>query len=205
MLAKIESYALQGIDGFPVTVEVDISNGLPVFETVGLPDAAVKESRERVRSALKNSGFSFPISRITVNLAPADVKKEGPLYDLPMAVGILISGGQCVPNAWSKGAVLIGELSLDGSVREVRGILPMLIAARNRGVERFIIPKGNMKEAESISGVEVYGAETLAQAVSCVAEGMEHAAEKVIQNVCQHCFWLIVHHAVPSNFILGFF
>ncbi|HOV68804.1 MAG TPA: YifB family Mg chelatase-like AAA ATPase [Clostridia bacterium] len=178
MLAKIDSLGLQGIDGFEVTVEVDISNGLPVFEMVGLPDMAVKESRERVRSAIRNSGFEFPISRITVNLAPADIRKEGPIYDLPIALGILISSGQMPANNISD-TVIMGELSLDGSVRGINGVLPMIISARNNGVKRFLIPQANIREAENVSGVEVYTAADLNQAVSFVVCGAQGEAGRV--------------------------
>ena len=127
-LAQIRSGALQGIDGMPVDVEVDIGSGLPAFNIVGLPDAAVQEARERVRSAIRNAGFEFPLRRITVNLAPADVRKEGPIYDLPIAVAILIASGQ-IEDHFANTA-LIGELSLDGRLRHVSGVLPFV--AMNR-------------------------------------------------------------------------
>jgi magnesium chelatase family protein len=119
MLSSILSCGLTGIDGFAVTAEVNLANGMPMFEIVGLPDASVKESRERVRAALKNSGYEFPNGRITVNLAPADMKKEGPSYDLPIALGLLACSGMVDPDHL-KGVCIIGELSLDGSVRGVR-------------------------------------------------------------------------------------
>ena len=132
MLASIPSFGLIGIDGFTVTAEVNLAGGMPMFEIVGLPDASVKESRERVRAALKNSGFGFPNGRITVNLAPADLKKEGPAYDLPIALGLLACAGVLTQDQLS-GTCAIGELSLDGSVRGVRGALPMVIHARTQG------------------------------------------------------------------------
>ena len=132
MLSKILSFGLNGLAGYPVLVEVDVYNGLPAYETVGLPDAAVKESKERVRSAIKNSGFDYPQKRITVNLAPADLKKEGPVYDLPIAVGLLCATSQISAELLDK-IVILGELSLNGDVRSVKGILPMVIEAKNKG------------------------------------------------------------------------
>lgn len=164
MLAKVQSYGLLGLSGYPLVVETDISSGLPAYETVGLPDATVKESKERVRAAIKNSGFSFPSSRITVNLAPADIKKEGAIYDLPIAVAILYSSGQLgtkLPNF-----VMFGELSLDGQVRAVNGVLPMIIDAYSKGYRSFAIPKENAAEASYIEGVTIYPAETLKQLAS---------------------------------------
>ena len=126
MLAKVLSFGLQGLEGYPVLVEADVYNGLPAYELVGLPDTAVKESKERVRSAIKNSGFEYPAKRITVNLAPADMKKEGPLYDLAIAVGLLAASDQVLPD-FLKYMVIFGELSLNGDVRPVNGILPLVI------------------------------------------------------------------------------
>ncbi len=128
MLAKVKTAAVVGLEGHPVDVEVDISSGLPAMTIVGLPDAAVQEARERVRAAIRNSGFNFPMKRIVVNLAPADLKKAGPSYDLPIAVGILLSSEQV--SADSSRAIFLGELSLDGSLRHTRGILPMVALAR---------------------------------------------------------------------------
>ncbi|MDO4564595.1 MAG: YifB family Mg chelatase-like AAA ATPase [Clostridia bacterium] len=153
MLAKVLSYGLLGLMGYPLTVETDISSGLPAYETVGLPDAVVKESRERVRSAIKNSGFSFPNSRITVNLAPADYRKEGSLYDLPIAVSILQASGQLGRKPIEP--VMLGELSLDGQVRPVNGVLPMVIDAYAKGFKRFAIPRDNAAEASYIEGAEI--------------------------------------------------
>ena len=128
MLCKLLSLGLHGVTGYLVSAECDLSNGLPAFDVVGLPDAAVKEARERVRSAARNSGFSFPVSRITVNLAPAGLRKAGTVYDLPMLVGILCAGRQLPPP--EEGAAFVGELSLSGEVRPVAGMLPMALAAR---------------------------------------------------------------------------
>lgn len=164
MLAKTKSYALYGLTGFPVDVEVDVSNGLPSFEIVGLPDTAVKESKERVRSAIKNSGLKFPNHKITINLAPADVKKQGAYLDLAIAIGILKSSQVGLLDNVNE-FVFLGELSLDGSIRAVQGLLPMIISAKNEGVKKFIIPIDNKKEASYIDGIEVYAVSSLKQAV----------------------------------------
>src|SRR5438445_13553752 len=145
MLAKITSCALVGLEGALVQVEVDISRGLGSFTIVGLPDAAISESRERVRAAVKNSGFYFPTQRITVNLAPADLRKEGPAYDLPIAVGILMASGQ-VPETLER-ALFLGELSLDGRLRHTQGILPMVGLARERGFHSVYVPEPDVREA----------------------------------------------------------
>lgn len=163
MLSKIKSYTLEGLMGLGVDIEIDINAGLPGYETVGLPDAAVKESRERVRAAIKNSGFKYPTKRITVNLAPADSKKEGALFDLPIALGILIAGDQLL-KAQYKDLTILGELSLDGTVRPVNGIMPILISAMQEGRTKFVIPLGNQKEASYVEGAEVYPVATLREA-----------------------------------------
>ncbi len=155
MLSIIKSSALQGIDSYPVSVEVDLSSGLPTFDIVGLPDSAVKESRERVRTALKNSGFSFPVKHITVNLAPADTRKEGASFDLPIALGILCACGEIKSEAVSDYFVT-GELSLDGSVRPVNGVLPMVYGAKQNGTKKCFVPAENMEEAALIEGIAVY-------------------------------------------------
>ena len=163
MLSKTVGYGLVGLEGFAVLVEVDFSMGLPSFDIVGLADASVKESKARVRSAIKNSGRKFDAHKITVNLAPADIKKEGSALDLPIAVGILKSSGQLEANTDS--IVFIGELSLDGSIRHVNGALPMLISAFNQGYKTFIIPKSNEVEASYLDGITVYPAENLRQVI----------------------------------------
>ena len=164
MLSKIKSLGLIGVDGFDITIEVDLGNGLPKFDIVGLPDAALKESKERVHSAIRNSGLQFPMGHTTVNLAPADVKKEGPMYDLPIALALLTALGEIKPEAL-EGTAVFGELSLDGSVRKVNGVLALLITARNLGYKRVILPKFNQNEASFIDGIEMYGVENLKQVV----------------------------------------
>ncbi len=154
MFASLKSMGLRGIDGFMVDVEADLSQGLPGFDVVGLPDTAVRESRDRVRAAMKNSGFTYPVSRITVNLAPADVKKEGSVYDLPLLLALLIASGQLKAN--TKHAAFVGELSLQGAVRPVRGVLPMVIAARQAGIKQVYVPAENGVEAAVVEGIDVY-------------------------------------------------
>lgn len=165
MFAKILSFGLNGLNGFKIDVEVDTNIGLPSYDIVGLPDAAVKESKERVRSAIKNSGFRFPTNKITVNLAPANVKKVGANFDLPIAVAILVSSNQIQETKY-KDFVFVGELGLNGVIKPVNGILPLLISARNEGFKNFIIPKENENEASYIEGITVYALENLTEVVS---------------------------------------
>ena len=173
MLSKIKSYTLEGLVGLGVDIEIDINAGLPGYETVGLPDTAVKESRERVRAAIKNSGYKYPTKRITVNLAPADSKKEGALFDLPIAIGILIAGDQ-LSEARYDDLTILGELSLDGGVRPVNGIMPILISALQEGRRRFLIPLGNEKEASYVEGAEVYTAASLKEACNFICDRGTH-------------------------------
>ena len=156
MLAKILSCALNGLDGYDLTVEVDVGIGLSAFELVGLPDASVRESRERVRAAVKNSGFDFPLRRITVNLAPADIRKEGPSLDLPIAVGILAATQQIEINDYLSSSAFIGELSLDGLVRPVAGALPIADHLSKSGeIKRLFLPEANAAEAAIVDGIEI--------------------------------------------------
>ena len=173
MLYKTFSAAVFGIDANIIEVEVDVSGirtNEPSFQTVGLPDAAVRESRERIRAALKNCGYDMPPTHITVNLAPADIKKEGSGFDLPMAVGILGAYGGLTKKDL-EGFVLVGELSLDGSVRGVRGALPIAVAARDRKVKSLIVPEVNAREAAVVSGVDVYPVKSLAEVVHLINHG----------------------------------
>ncbi len=164
MLAKVLSGALIGIDAYPVEVEVDIVQGLPQFATVGLPEGAVKESKDRVKSAIKNSGYDFPVRRITINLAPADIRKDGTAFDLPMAVGILAATGIIKGHQPGRFAFM-GELSLDGCIKPVRGALPVAVAARQWGVEGLILPLENAPEGAIVEGLSVYGMTDLGQLV----------------------------------------
>ncbi len=165
MLARVTSLALLGIKAYPVQVEVDLAPGLPAFNTVGLPDGAVRESKERVRAALTNSGFYLPVNRITVNLAPADVRKEGSGFDLPIALGILAAAG-ALPAEALLGLAVAGELALDGAIRPVRGALSMSVAAAQEGLKTLIVPEENAAEAAVVQGVEVLSAQRLDQVVA---------------------------------------
>ncbi len=165
MLAKVHSCAVIGLEGHIVEVEVDSGRGLANFTLVGLPDAAVKESGERVRSAIRNSGFHFPTNRLTVNLAPADLRKIGPSYDLPIALGVLIASEQLSPETLN-GAMVIGELALDGGVRHVRGVLPITAFAQSQGFRRIIVPQTDAGEAALVPGIEVIGVQSLAELVA---------------------------------------
>ena len=167
MFSRITSFALNGLEGVPVEVETDINKGMVSYDLVGLPDAAVKESKERVRSAIKNSALDFPINKVTINLAPADLKKEGSHFDLPLAISILKASGQILAD--TDGIVILGELALDGSLRPVSGILPVLISARDKGFKKFIVPAGNANEAGYIEGITVYAPSDLKQAVAVIA------------------------------------
>ncbi len=167
MFSRITSFALNGLEGVPVEVETDINKGMVSYDLVGLPDAAVKESKERVRSAIKNSALDFPINKVTINLAPADLKKEGSHFDLPLAISILKASGQILAD--TDGIVILGELALDGSLRPVSGILPILISARDKGFKKFIVPAGNANEAGYIEGITVYAPSDLKQAVAVIA------------------------------------
>lgn len=162
MISKIKSCGLLGIDGYIVDVETDIANGMPAFDVVGLPDAAVRESRERVRSAMKNSGLFFPQKHITVNLAPAHIKKAGPFYDLPISIGLLVSSEQLPKDALDE-YLFLGELSLTGELRPVSGALPMIMCAKEHGVKKAIIPYANASEAAVVSDMEIYPARSLGE------------------------------------------
>lgn len=164
MYTKLYSASILGIDGFSVEVEIDISNGLPVFDIVGLPDSAVREAKERVRAAIRNSGGEFPLQRITTNLAPADVRKEGSGFDLPIALGILNASGQ-VDLSQSSRMLLIGELALDGTLRPLRGVLSMVLEAKRIGLEKVMLPSSNAVEGALVEGIEIIPVQTLMEAV----------------------------------------
>ena len=164
MLGKILSAGVFGIDGYRVEVEFDVRSGLPAVVVVGLPDAAVKESKDRVATALKNSGYTWPDGRITINLAPADTKKEGPAFDLPLALGALAATGQMLSDRL-KDYAAVGELALDGAVRSVKGALSMAMTVRAEKLRGLIVPAANAREAAVVSGLEVVPVRALAQAV----------------------------------------
>ncbi len=165
MLAKVLSASVYGIDAYIVEVEVDLTRGVPMFTTVGLPDAAVKESEHRVQAAIKNSGLTFPLRRITVNLAPADIKKEGPSFDLPIAVGILAAAGEIKNNLLNK-FLILGELSLDGTLRPVKGVISMALSCRNKDFQGLIVPSANAKEAAIVDAVPVFPLKNLVEVIN---------------------------------------
>ncbi len=167
MLSKVLSSAVMGVDAYVVSVEVDIARGLPSFSTVGLPEGAVRESKERVKAAITNSGYHFPSDRITVNLAPADIKKEGAAFDLPMALGILAATG-LLENSDCADHIFLGELALDGIIRSVKGVLPMAITARERALKGIFLPAENANEAAVVDGIAVYPVQTLSQVIDAL-------------------------------------
>jgi magnesium chelatase family protein len=175
MLASLRSAAVVGVDALPVIVEVDVSIGLPVFTMVGLPDTSVRESRDRVRSAIRNSGYHFPDHRVTVNLAPADVRKAGASYDLPIALGILAASGIIEQRSVAH-VVLLGELSLDGSIQPIRGALPVAVAARREGKSAILLPRANAPEARMVEGLSVLPVDSLAEAVHALNRPLNGAA-----------------------------
>lgn len=169
MVTTVRSLGLGGVSGYEVTVECMLSGGLPAFDIVGLPDAAVKESRERVRSAVKNCGAQFPVSRITVNLAPARVRKEGTVYDLPILLGLMAAAGEI--RALPEDAAFLGELSLTGTLRPVTGVLPMAMFAARRGIRQLYVPTANAAEATLADGLTVFGVEDVTELVAHLRGG----------------------------------
>ncbi|MBQ5900697.1 MAG: YifB family Mg chelatase-like AAA ATPase [Clostridia bacterium] len=180
MFTRINSFGLYGIDAYAVPVEADISTGLPAFDIVGLADTAVKESRDRVRSAIKNCGFKFPLGRITVNLAPADKRKEGTLYDLPVLVALLVASSQL--KAFLDDAAFLGEVSLDGRVRAVNGVLAMAIFAKKQGIKRLFVPAENAAEGAVVEGIDILPVKTVAELFSCLTGELKIAPAKPIEN-----------------------
>ena len=177
MFCSVQSMGLSGIESYPVTVEVDCRRGLPRFDIVGLPDTAVKESRERVHSAIGNLGYTFPAGVLVVNLAPADTKKSGPLYDLPILLGILAAGcGVDLPLA---GSAFVGEISLDGRLRPVNGVLSMVSEAARQGYSRIYIPYDNAAEGSVVQGIEVYPVRTARELVEALTGGIRELDEAV--------------------------
>ena len=182
MLSIINSSNLIGIESFLIKVEVDITNGLPCFNIVGLVGTEIKEARERVKSALINSNFKFPNSRIVVNISPADMKKEGSYFDLPISIGILRQSIKKDDNYLSE-SMFIGELSLDGNLRKVRGILPIIIGAKNNGLKRIFIPKENFVEASFIDDIDIIPVESLSQCIGFLNDSLEINHKEIVQNI----------------------
>ena len=170
--------ALLGLDGYLIEVQVDVSNGMPCWEMVGLPDTSVKEAKERVKTAIKNSGYEMLSKRIVINLAPADTKKEGSIFDLPIAIGILKDLGE-IKNDKLDEIAFVGELSLDGKINRVNGILPMCIEAQKLGIKKLIVPRENAKEAAIVKEIEVVGAENLKQVVKYL-NGEENIERSIV-------------------------
>lgn len=169
MFSRAYSAAIHGIDGIIVSVEADVSDGLPLFDMVGLLNSEVKEARERVRIALKNSGFVLPAKRITVNLSPADIRKEGTVFDLPVAIAILTAFGHILQENLNN-TLIIGELSLNGNINKVNGVLPLVYSAKKQGFKRCIVPKENAKEGAAVCGIKTYGVSTLCEAVELLKD-----------------------------------
>lgn len=171
MLSTVKSIALHGLEGYLIEVQVDVSSGMPNWEIVGLPDMSVKEAKERVRTAIRNSGFEFQSRRIVINLAPADLRKEGTSFDLPIAVGILLNLGQIYE--MQEDVAFIGELSLNGRINKVNGVLPVCIEAKKLGIRRIILPRENAEEASIVNGIEIIGAQTLKEVVKYLNKNVE--------------------------------
>ena len=165
MLSIVKSMTLHGLEGFIVDVQVDVAGGLPCWEIVGLPDISIRESRERVRTAIKNSGYEFPSRRIVINLAPATIKKVGTAFDLPIAIAILLAT-QNISEFDFENVAFVGELSLDGNIHSITGILPMCIEAKKLGIKEIIVPKENAKEASIVNGINVIPVSSLTQVVA---------------------------------------
>ena len=184
MLSILKSMSLHGLDGYLVEVQVDVSSGMPSCDIVGLPDASIKEAKERVRAAIKNTGIDLKSRKILINLAPADTKKEGSLYDLPIAIATLIANGEICPKNLEQ-TIFIGELSLDGKINKVNGIFPMCLEAKKMGIKRAIIPKINANEAAIVKGLDVIGVENLYE----VIEILKGEKEEYISRVDIDCYF----------------
>ena len=169
MVSQVISGTTVGIEGHKIIIETDLAGGLPGIVMVGLPDAAVNEARERIRGAFRNSGLTFPVSKVVINLAPADLKKEGSGYDLPMAVGILSANGE-IDMSKLEDTAFIGELSLDGSVRSVNGVLPIVLGLKEQNIKKVFVPKDNIQEAALVEDIEVYGVSHLCELLEFFAE-----------------------------------
>lgn len=178
MISIVKSMSLHGLEGYPIEVQVDVSGGLPCFEIVGLPDTSIREAKERVKTAIKNSGYELQSRRIIVNLAPANTKKEGSYLDLPIAISILLNIGE-IQSGDLQSAIFIGELSLDGKVNKVNGILPICIEARRLGIEKVVVPYENSNEAAIVDGIDVIGVKTLKEIVEYLNKEIELKSNKI--------------------------
>lgn len=178
MLSVIKSIALQGLNGILVRIEVDISSGLPSWDIIGLPDVSVKESKERVRTSIKNCGINLLSRKYVINLSPANIKKQGSIFDLAMAIGILQASNELPENLELNNTIFIGELSLDGKVEGINGVLPMCIEALKFGIKRVIVPKQNVLEASCVSGLKVIGVNSLQETIDYLNRKIEIKEEK---------------------------
>ena len=178
MLSIIKTMSTHGLDGYLIEVQVDVSPGMPEWTIVGLPDTSVKEAKERVRTAIKNSGYEFQSKKIVVNLAPANTRKEGSLFDLPIAIGILINFGK-IKKQNIEDTIFVGELSLDGKLNKAKGILPICIEAKKIGIKRIILPKENVKEAAIVKELEIIGVSTLDQLVEYLNDEIKIESTKI--------------------------
>ena len=202
MISKVKSLGVVGIKGYIVDVEVDIAKGLPGYSLVGLPDASVKESKERVRSAIVNTGIKFPYSKVVVNLAPAGTRKEGALYDLPIALGILLSAGELADPSKVSEFAFVGELGLDGEIRKVNGILPILISASKMGIKKIIIPSESAKEASFIQGITVFTSDNLRGVVDAL-NGTDKNGVSVVEKQSFENLKSGRGHSVDMKFVRG--
>lgn len=178
MISIVKSMSLHGLEGYPIEVQVDVSGGLPCFEIVGLPDTSIREAKERVKTAIKNSGFELQSRRIIVNLAPANTKKEGSYLDLPIAIAILLNIEEIQKQDLTS-TIFIGELSLDGKINKINGVLPICIEARRLGIEKVIVPVENSNEAAIVDGIDVIGVQTLEEAVEYLNGAIELTPNKI--------------------------
>ena len=183
MLSTVKTMALHGLEGFLIDVQVDVSAGMPSWDIVGLPDTSVKEAKERIRTAIKNSGYELFSRKIVINLAPASIKKEGSIYDLPMAVGILKSI-DVIYTKEPENILMIGELSLNGDLNPINGALPICIEAKNMGIKKIIMPKQNVKEASIISGIEILGAYDLSEVVHYLNNNITISSSHITWEEC---------------------
>jgi len=196
VFVRVLSFSVWGIDAFLVEVEVDFSKGLPGVTIVGLPDSSVKESRERVRSALKNSGFRFPSKKVVINLAPADLRKEGSLFDLSIALGILAASEIITPEQL-KDKAFLGELSLDGSIKPVKGVLPTVLKAKELGLKEVVIPEKNLKEASLVKDISVIGVSHLREVVDYLRGDLE------LKSFQEECEWSFEEYEVDFKDVFG--
>lgn len=178
MISIVKSMSLHGLEGYPIEVQVDVTGGMPCFEIVGLPDTSIREAKERVKTAIKNSGYELQSRRIIVNLAPADTKKEGSYLDLPIAIAILLNTGE-IENQQINETIFIGELSLDGKINKINGVLPICIEARRLGIKRIIVPYDNSNEASIVDGIDVIGVEKLIDVVDYLNGNLTITPNKV--------------------------